>query len=137
MTISPDGYPIDASYNLDFSIGCVFPCKTCDEDQSKCLTCLTLEDGTPLNFFKDKTQSTCLPECPIGWRENKQNECEECDEKCATCSEAVGICDSCSLETGWPYLYRENNECLKECVRDGVTYTNEAELTCDPCINNC
>ena len=29
-TVSPKLYPIDGSYNLDFAIGCVFPCATCD-----------------------------------------------------------------------------------------------------------
>ena len=30
QTVSPTLYPIDGSYNLDFAIGCVFPCATCD-----------------------------------------------------------------------------------------------------------
>ena len=53
MTVSPDGYPIDASYRLEFSIGCVFPCETCQDEQTQCLSCLTLDDGTPLNFFAE------------------------------------------------------------------------------------
>ena len=28
-TLSSEGYPIDASDNLNFNIGCEFPCETC------------------------------------------------------------------------------------------------------------
>lgn len=133
MTISPDGYPIDASYNLDFSIGCVFPCKTCDKEQNKCLTCLTLDDGTPLNFYKE--ESTCLPECPVGYRENKKNECEKCDTMCATCSVANDICDSCTPDFGYPYLDTTLGKCQASCFSG--TYVNEADQTCDACVNNC
>ena len=52
-TLSPEGYPIDANSNLSFDIGCEFPCETCEGSQTTCLTCLTLDDGTPLNFFAE------------------------------------------------------------------------------------
>ena len=51
-TLSPEGYPIDASDNLNFNIGCEFPCETCTGEQTACITCLTLDDGTKLNFFE-------------------------------------------------------------------------------------
>jgi len=52
-TVSSDGYPIDAANNLAFSIGCIFPCKTCELGLADwCTSCLTLDNGTPLNFYK-------------------------------------------------------------------------------------
>ena len=45
-TLSSEGYPIDASDNLNFNIGCEFPCETCEGLQTACKTCLTLDDGT-------------------------------------------------------------------------------------------
>jgi len=133
MTVSSDGYPIDASYNLKFQIGCVFPCATCAAEQNKCLTCLRLEDGTQLNYFdKDKT---CLPECPRGYRQNKLNVCEPCDQQCATCSKSATWCDSCSTTLNFPYLDISTGYCQKECPPG--TYENKASLTCEPCVNNC
>ena len=85
QTVSPRLYPIDGSYNLDFAIGCVFPCATCDSIQTKCLTCLTLDDGTPLNFLE--SQSTCMLECPAGFRvDSIRDRCEECKPGCAKCT---------------------------------------------------
>jgi len=99
MTVSPQYYPIDAANNLDFSIGCVFPCETCASDQKKCLTCLKLADGTPLNYF-EKDQ-TCLLECPTGYRKTNANVCEKCDPLCATCSKSASFCDSCARDLGY------------------------------------
>lgn len=132
-TISPDGYPIDSATSIEFAIGCTFPCATCAEEQNKCLTCLTLDDGTPLNYFAE--EQTCLPECPVGYRRSNANVCEKCDSRCATCSRATDICDSCQPDSVIPYLDAATGYCQSKCPPG--TYVNEASMTCDPCVNNC
>ena len=38
-TMSPQRYPIDSTYDLDFTIGCQFPCLTCDQEATRCTSC--------------------------------------------------------------------------------------------------
>ena len=83
-TLSPLGYPIDQSHDLDFSLGCVYPCDTCETTQTKCLSCLNQPDGTPLSFFAPA--NSCLLECPVGYRGTFSGTCEKCDSPCGTCS---------------------------------------------------
>lgn len=133
VTVSPDGYPIDAATSIDFAIGCTFPCATCAEEQNKCLSCLTLDDGTPLNYFAE--EQTCLPECPVGYLRNKLNVCEKCDSRCATCSSSVDFCDTCKTDSVIPYLEVQTGYCQSKCPVG--TYVNQASMTCEPCVNNC
>ena len=52
-TVSPSGYPIDSSVDVKFEIGCVSPCATCKDERTQCLSCLRLDDGTPLFFLEE------------------------------------------------------------------------------------
>ena len=133
QTKSQDGYPIDASSDLYFAIGCISPCETCEAEQSKCLTCLSQADGTPLNFFA--AESTCLPECPVGYRQNAANVCEACDIPCGACSTALDFCDSCDAQYGSPYADPATGFCHAECPAG--TYKNAATRRCEPCVNGC
>ena len=38
-SVSDDDYGIDRSYYLDFSIGCSYPCESCDNLQTICTSC--------------------------------------------------------------------------------------------------
>ena len=51
-TISPAGYPIDESVEINFEIGCAAPCATCEDVRTQCLSCLRLDDGTPLFYLE-------------------------------------------------------------------------------------
>ena len=132
-TLSPEGYPIDASDNLNFNIGCEFPCETCTGEQTACITCLTLDNGTKLNFFEK--EQTCLVECPFGYRQNNLSECEQCDIQCDSCQQGKDFCDICNQDSGVRYINKELGNCMAECPTG--TYANEAELICEPCINGC
>ena len=132
MTLSADGYPIDAVDNLSFSIGCVFPCQTCEGSQSTCLTCQSV-DRVPLVFLPE--ESTCLATCPQGYRQTETRECEKCQFPCTACSESVDKCDSCDLTSADYVLDVENGICFTDCPPG--TYKEEVTLSCLPCVNNC
>lgn len=48
-TMSDLGNAIDRAHNLDFTIGCVYPCLSCEEDLTKCTSCQSV-DGIPLSL---------------------------------------------------------------------------------------
>lgn len=65
-----DNYGIDRSYQLGFSIGCTYPCLTCDQLQTKCTSC-DLLNSKPLFLY----QSICNKECPVGTYSDASNIC--------------------------------------------------------------
>ncbi|KAH0576029.1 Cysteine-rich membrane protein 1 [Spironucleus salmonicida] len=102
-------------------------CSTCDNDTSKCKTCITNFDPsitTPCEncvagFFKDTTSGT--------------DTCTACSVNCTTCSSS-SICTACN--DGFSV---QNDKCEKKCTKtDGNCTTNQiCDIICKDCTGNC
>lgn len=144
-TISPEGYPIDGAIGMQFEIGCVWPCKTCDGGADNCSSCLALDDGTPLNLDSTSiesvvdgervttTTSTCLAECKEGDFADKFNTCVECDKsKCATCVDSETFCTSCAPSNT---IFLVDNTCTT--CGDGTFAPIDGSSSCQKCGEGC
>jgi hypothetical protein len=69
-TMSDLGNAIDRAHNLDFTIGCIYPCLGCEDDLTKCTSCQSV-DGIPLSLHQDK----CLTECPPNYYSDENYDC--------------------------------------------------------------
>ena len=129
-TIDSGDYGIDRSYELDFSIGCTYPCKSCDSVQTQCTECEALNENTPLFLY----QSTCNAECPISTYADSNNVCQACDPLCKQCSTSPDICDSCREEFGFPFVTPQGT-CTQKCTIG--TYLDASSKSCQSCEGNC
>ena len=125
-TMSPQGYPIDSTYNLDFTIGCQFPCLTCDQEATKCTSC-----QMGLNLF----ESTCFVECPAGNYADESNICQACAYPCERCENSPDQCDSCLPTSASPWLVLDSGRCEQTCPAQ--TYAEESTRRCEACVGNC
>jgi len=51
-TMTPDEYPIDRAKDLDFTIGCIYPCMSCDQEATICTSCQMLNEFQRLHLYE-------------------------------------------------------------------------------------
>ena len=156
----------DGYYKLDGTAECakcMVGCASCTDD-SKCDSCADgfmpvydsqnviteCSDGScPTGYYK-KEDNSCRPcgdgcsecesdtkctTCKESYFKNGDN-CEKCDEKCATCSGTKDNCQTCT--SGYLPVYDRNSDltdCAKDMCPDG-TYKDGGN-SCYPCSENC
>jgi len=109
-----------------------------------CLTCLTpgptgcLTCTTGLYFVHDSTVSTCLSDCPRGYRtvQFPFRHCMNCGNGCATCTETIP-CTEC-LSVG--RVIKDREECIPESdCRDGFSIISSSSFPriCKRCGDGC
>ena len=78
-------YAIDQiTSDLTVTFKCSYPCLTCSEDPTTCLSCNTV-DGFAILY-----QEKCYQTCPAGTY-FEYFQCKPCDPKCKTCAKTSGI----------------------------------------------
>lgn len=105
---------------------CSKACATCYGSlPTQCLSC-----SSPKLFLY--SLSTCLQECPRGWKSNKEEtECQPCPPSCANC-DAKFACENCKL--GY-FLRTDTRTCVVACP-EGY-YHDRITKTCQPCHPDC
>lgn len=123
ITTCPGGY---VGIGRD-CLQCKSPCKTCNETQEKCLTCVL---GT--FYHNNGCYQNCLNDT-LGISENMwgsidTQKCEACNEACSVCKgPLISNCQECKPDY---YLQRESNTCYSVCPQGFYNDTSTC-LSCD------
>lgn len=134
-TIAPDGFAIDQTLNPEFSIGCTYPCATCDNDMTKCTSCQYSTSDPSLMLKLVQDQNICSVECPPGMYADSKNVCRACAYPCERCNSGKDFCDSCLEASGSPYINTAEGKCYATCPES--YFLQKATGSCEKCIGNC
>lgn len=85
---------------------CTSPCKACDVNQTKCLSCLPSPNTL---IYYNSANFTCLGACPDGLYPDSNKICQNCVSPCSKCTDNSS-CTSCVPNT-WLYL----TSCIDPC----------------------
>ncbi|EWS75215.1 leishmanolysin family protein (macronuclear) [Tetrahymena thermophila SB210] len=111
---------------------CTPPCKTCDTQATKCLSCIT-------DYTYDSSKNQCNPDCDISCKTCQKpkdaNQCLSCNDgafldgtKCTLCTSPCKTCDTLSTKCSscvTNYTYdNSKNQCNPDCDASCKTCSN-------------
>jgi hypothetical protein len=134
-------YIIDqSSTDINFSLACNLPCKTCPStDLNNCTSCYNDTTITTSIYFNGQTNK-CVTTCTNGYYPDSiQFKCTACNSICGNCSATANNCTSCVSGSGFPYLNITGGSgtCLANCDSGYYPNTNQSPTLCVLCVNPC